>query len=193
VTDFSSFPSIVLHGSARLFRIHQAINGPAFFGSTGAWRFDPPAADRGKYGVCYLATNPLGPYVEVFGRIGTVPAGEVAVRRLTECEMGDDLRLADLTDRSVVGRFGITGDYSMGADYSPAQALSAELFAAGFDGISYRLRHDPEMQLNGVALFGAPGEQPGRLCDVITTEIPPSLIKSGESYGIRVIGYAPLP
>ena len=62
----------------------------------------------------------------------------------------------------MLGDFGVTASHSTGTDYAPAQELAAELFDAGIGGVLYRVRHDPAMILEAVALFGDPGEGPDR-------------------------------
>jgi hypothetical protein len=83
----------------------------------------------------------------------------ITARVLTVIAPTVELRLADMTDRSVLGRFGIAGDVSAGADYAPTQEWSLRLWDAGFDGIYYAARHDPQFTERSVALFGAPGDQ----------------------------------
>ena len=41
----------------------------------------------------------------------------------------------------------------MGSDYSQSQLLSSRLFDNCFDGIAYRVKRDPLMELEAVALF----------------------------------------
>ena len=56
---------------------------------------------------------------------------------------------------------------------------------AGFDGVRYRLRHDPSAQLLGFAVFGAAGEAsfPFR-----SSAIPGTLVRQAERhFGVRVL------
>jgi hypothetical protein len=191
--DWSTFPSFGLEESTELFRIHQEHLHPAWFNNDGGWRFDPPPTHRTKFGSCYLGLEPLSSYVEVFGRIGTVPEGEVSKRALSSLTSLGTFAIADLTDRTVLGLYKVTAAHSTGTDYEPAQKLAADLYDAGFDGIRYRVSHDPAMKLEAIAVFGEPGETPGRLSSPKTSPIPRSLIVEGEAFSIFVNPSALLP
>src|SRR4051794_31484697 len=71
---------------------------------------------------------------------------------------GADLQLADLTDRTVLGDFGVTAAHSAGSDYAPSQERAANLFDAGFDRVRYRVRHDPAMVRSGGRLRRTGGD-----------------------------------
>lgn len=193
MTDWSDFPSRGIGTSTPLFRIHQHYLHPAWFNTDGSWRFDPPPSHRDRFGVCYLGVEPLAAYVEVFGRIRAVPQVEVDRRRVSELTVAHRVDVADLTDRTVLGDFEITAAHSTGTDYGPAQELASLLFDAGLDGVLYRVRHDPAMTLEGIALFGEPGETPGRFNSRKTGRIPDSLIEAGRQFHIDVLPTAPLP
>lgn len=105
-------------------------------------------------------------------------------RRISETIGARDLRLADLSHRSVLGRFGVTAAHSTGTDYTPSQELSSRLHNAGYDGIVYRVRHDPQMQLEAVAVFA---RQPTPLNWHDPQPIPNSLVQQGLRFGIRVL------
>jgi hypothetical protein len=193
MTDWTTFPSRRIGPSTSLFRIHQEIFHPAWFNSDGSWRFDPLPAYRTRFGTCYLGLEPLSSYVEVFGRIRAVPETEIERRVLSMLAPVADLSIADLTNRTVLGDFGVTATHSTGGDYGPAQTLAVNLFDAGFDGILYRVRHDPAMELEAVALFGEPGETPTRLSPPKTGPIPPYLIDAGREFHIEVVPSIALP
>lgn len=191
MTDVESFPTTTIPRDPPLHRIHRRANHPAYFSSGGDWRFDPPASHRLRYGVCYLGLAPMTAFVEVFGRQRANPRSAVDARRLSSLTPTADLVVADLTHRSVVGAFGVTAAVSTGWDYGPAQALSARLFDAGFAGVRYRVSHDPSMTLEGIGLFGPPGQHPGRFATVATEPIPEDLVEEGRSiYGIEVLADA---
>ena len=193
MTDWGAFPSRPIDTATPLFRIHQHQLHPAWFSTGGSWRFDPPPSHRDRFGVCYLGLDPLAAYVEVFGRIRVVPRVEFEHRRvsqLTVCRVAD---VADLTDRAVLGEFGITAAHSMGRDYRPAQDVAGHRFEAGFDGVAYRVRHDPAMKLEAVALFGEPGETPNRFNAPKTSPIPDDLIAAGRQFRIEALPATPLP
>ena len=143
--------------------------------------------------MCYLGHEPLASYVEVFGRFRAVPKAELDRRCLSELTVRRVVEIADLTDRTVLGAFGITAAHSVGTDYEPAQELASRLFGAGFEGIVYRVRHDPAMELEAVALFGEPGETPDRFNPPKSSPIPQELIAAGQQFQIEVLPAAPLP
>lgn len=132
---WGAFPSRSINATTPLFRIHQNHLHPAWFNTDGSWRFDPPPSHRDRFGVCYLGLEPLSAYVEVFGRLRVVPQDEVDRRRLSELSVAHTVDIADLTDRTVLGEFGITAAHSTGTDYQPAQEVASNLFDAGFDGV----------------------------------------------------------
>ena len=193
MTDWGAFPSRRIGPTTPLFRIHQHHLHPAWFNTDGLSRFDPLQSHRERFGVCYLGLEPLAAYVEVFGRFRAVPQAEVDHRRLSELTVGRTADVADLTNRAVLGEFGITAAHSMGIEYGPAQELACGLFEAGFDGVVYRVRHDPAMMLESVALFGEPGETAGRFNPPKTIRIPESLFADARQFCIEVLPAAPLP
>jgi hypothetical protein len=193
VSNWSDFPARRIDTATPLFRIHQRHRHPAWFSTDGLGRFDPVPSHRDRFGVCYLGLDPLAPNVEVFGRIRAVPTAELDRRRLSELTVRHVVELADLTNRAVLGAFEITAAYSTGTDYGPAQDLASRLFEAGFDGVVYRVRHDPAMELEAVALFGEPGEAPDRFNPPKSRPIARELIAAGEQFRIEVLPAAPLP
>lgn len=193
MTDWASFPTREIDPATPLHRIHQTQLHPAWFNSDGSWRFDPPPSHRARFGVCYLGLDPLASYVEVFGRIRLVPQAEIDRRRHSELHVTRPIAVADLTDRSVLGAFGVTAAHSTGTDYTPAQDLSAHLFDAGLDGILYRVRHDPAMSLEAIALFGEPGGSPSRFEPAKPQPIADELIERGREFSIEVTPATRLP
>lgn len=191
---WTDFPTIVLDAGTAFYRVHLAAYHPAWFNNDGEWRFDPPPPDRHRFGICYLGLEPATSYVEVFGRFRLVTRAEADRRDLSELRIDRTVEVADLTDRTVLGDFGITASLSMGSDYATAQELSAAFFDAGLDGIRYRTRHNPQMTLEAIALFGEPGEHPERFASVKTTSpVPEWLIMSGSEFAINIVSSAPLP
>lgn len=152
--DYAGFPAHRLPAGDDLWSIHRAGQGPRWFSADGTQRFDPIAV--AGQGTCYLATGPLGAFVEAFRTPVVIDGGDVEARRIARAEMLQPLRLADLTARRAL-RFGVTAEHSAGADYGPSQALASDLLRAGFDGILWRLRHDLEQELLGAAVFGPAG------------------------------------
>jgi hypothetical protein len=193
MSSWGDFPIQSIDTTTPLFRIHRHGHHPAWFNTDGSGRFDPPATHRDRFGVCYLGLEPLSSYVEVFGRFRAVPQAEIDQRRLSELSIVRSIDVADLTNRTVLGDFGITAAHSTGTDYGPAQELASHLFDAGFDGVFHRVRHDPTMTLEAIALFGEPGETAGRVGTPKTIPIPAALTEAGRQFRIEVLPAAPLP
>ena len=195
MTRWEHFPARTLRNGTPLYRIHRHDRSAAYFSQSGAHRFDPPGTSRVRYGVCYLGLEPLTAYVEVFGRIGTIRDRDVTSKRLPTARANADIRLADLTDRSVLGRFSVTAAHSTAPDYGASQALSETLHKARFHGIVYRVRHDPSMELEAVALFDKPfaGREPIAITWSTPRHVPESLTADGLAFGIRLMPEIELP
>ena len=195
MTDWSSFPTTRVTPETRLWRVHGVDNHPAFFNSSDAWRFGPPPTRTDKFGTCYLGhEDPKSAYVEKYGSSGKITEEQRTRDCLSELAVPEPVDLADTTNRSVLGQFGVDASLSTGSDYGPAQELAANLFEAGLGGIRYRIRHDPKMELEAVALFGEPGEQPSRFRQpILTVSIPDWLVEQGREFDINVAPSEPLP
>ena len=194
MTDWTTFPTRRIAAETRMFRIHRADKHPAWFNTSGDWRFDPPATHRDAFGTCYVSLDPLASYVEVFGRFRAIPYAEVQHRSLSDLTANRGLDLGDVTVRTVIGDFGMSADVSVGVDYAKSQELAANLFEAGFDGVFYRIRHDPSLEFEGLAIFGEPGVTPARFDQIKTSAIPGALVENGRSsFHINVLHEAPLP
>lgn len=166
-TDLTEFPVQIVSAGASFFRVHRLTNGPIYFSSDGTGRFDPPRADRSRYGTCYLSQSPKGAYVEVFGNFRPIPEAYVDERACTEIELARDVVLADLSDPANIGNFGIGADLAVGTDYELCQKWSLALFESGhIDGIVYAARHDPSFGSVSVAIFGS-------MTDLTRTLTPP--------------------
>lgn len=134
-------------------RLHPANRDPLFFGSTGRNRFDDPL---GRYGVLYVAEEPAGAFIEVFGfgvagGVSTVRESQLVERALASIEVTRPLRLVDLTGPGLA-QIGATNELTAGA-HPPAQRWSRALWShpSKPDGLLYRARHDPSCL--SVALF----------------------------------------
>lgn len=104
-----------------------------------------------------MSTHPVGAALEVFGRLSYLPQREIDDRVLATMFMESDLRLADMTHPSVVGRFGLTAEVSTGeetATYPRTQLWALRLREAGFSGVHYAARHDPSLGSRSIAIFG---------------------------------------
>jgi hypothetical protein len=101
-----------------------------------------------------------------------IPEAEVDARLLTTLSVPKRATLADCTTTKA-RRFGITGAINTQPDYTRTREWAAAFVQAGFDGIRYRLSHDPAQRQLGVALFGSAGEQdfPVRATGAIGAEV----------------------
>ena len=153
------FPEVWLDTTTVLYRVHREHREPEHFGTSGDMRFDPPLSHRTRFGTCYVAEIELACVLEVFGSIGVISQTELDIRRTTTLQVAHRTRLADLTARSILGQFRLDGSLHTGMDRTATQQFAAERHEEGFDGILYKIRHDPALRLAGIALFGEPGTQ----------------------------------
>lgn len=171
------FPQYVVAPGRALFRIHGSRFGPWYFRSDGLFRFD--LIDRPGWGTCYFAEDPLGAFVEVLQgfRNVSLPRAELQARALYRYAVEHTLVLADVTQQAA-GRFGLDISISGGspAGYDASQSFARDAFDAGFAGIRYRVRHDLEQKLTGIALFGPDGAQPNDLLTGDVTELDEHLM-----------------
>lgn len=139
-------------GTKDLWRIHAAEIAPWFFDTGPEGRFNLPDA-----GTCYLAEEPLGAFVEKFGRLlrpgGVIPELLVNAQRLSRLRP-PRVNVVDLTDPRVLGLVGLTAAIHSTTDYALTQGWAKALRNAGYEGIRYKARHDPRGQLVSIALFG---------------------------------------
>ena len=137
----------------QFFRIHHRDRAPWWFSNDGSGRFDLSGGD----GTCYLAETPVGAFIEVF-RDPVIAEAEVDARLLANLSTRKRSTVADCT---VTGarRFGITAAIHTQPNYELARAWAQAFAHAGFDGIRYRVSHDPSQRELGVALFGPAREQ----------------------------------
>ena len=190
--DWTTFPVIQISTGSRLFRIHISKNYPIWFCNDTYHRFDPPQSNRHLYGVCYFGFEPLASLIETFGKIGYIAEREINQRSLSVIQTKRLLNIADTTDRTILGRFRLTAEIATGSDYKEPQWLSWKLYEAGFDGIKYRVRHDPKMELEALAVFGEPGENRERFTIFNTEPIPNSHIAEVAEFGFKTIPTANL-
>ncbi|NOX23696.1 MAG: RES domain-containing protein [Actinobacteria bacterium] len=154
--DLADFPAVTLRSNQRFFRCSRSSNGPWWFASTGAGRFDLNA----PRGTCYLATDPVMAVVEALGptagnRLVTPEWLEQRTVRLLR--LPRPVRVANATDRAANG-FGVTLEISTIVPYAIPRAWATALDDVGFGGIAYLLRHSSSPE-RGIALFGTAGER----------------------------------
>ena len=181
--DLGEFPVYYLQETEILARIHRADRQTCFYSSDGSGRFDLAA----PLGTCYVGDGPLASFVEVFREAAVVAESFVMTKELSLLRPRVQVRLADLAHpRS--RRCGVTGEVHTTTDYETTQAWAGALHRAGFDGVRYRVRHDPAQDLVGIALFGSAGVHDESLVTVTKSPIPASLIaEAWDRFGIVVL------
>jgi hypothetical protein len=147
------FPVWHVHGGTSLFRVTSSGHGPWWFSSDGAGRFDlfPPR------GTCYLADDEMGALLEVLGPVSVVSPGWAKRFSVWLLALPDQCSAADTTVRAARG-FGVTAELATMTPYDLPQRWAAAFAAAGYQGVRYRVRHDPGGS-RALALFGAAGER----------------------------------
>jgi hypothetical protein len=171
--NIKRFPRSTLRAGRPLWRIHLAEHGAWWFSFDGRNRFDPVAAPG--LGACYLASEPLAAFVEVFRTTLELAESDIESRRLSRVDFPRDLSLADMCSRRL-REFGLTAAVGASGDYDTPQSLASELAAAGYDGVRYHVRHDPSQNLLGVALFGTAGASAVGLPKPLSREIDEDLL-----------------
>lgn len=183
-SDLRGFPEVVLGPPVTLWRVHSHPE-PWHFASGGDGRFDL-ASPRGT---CYASDDRLGAFVEHLGPL-VAPGRAVSLqilrsRFLSSLTVEGRLRLADLTAREALGRFGVTAEVGAAVDYAQTREWAEALAEAGFAGMRYAARHDPSGKLRSVALFGKPGARPPGKAS--TEPLPPAfIVEAAVAFGITV-------
>lgn len=180
--DLPELPSTKL-GTKPLWRIHAADVAPWYFDAGPDGRFN-----LAESGTCYLAEEPIGAFVEKFGRLlrpgGVIPEPLIDAQRLSRLRR-PKAKVVDLTGPTVLGLIGLTAEIHSTSDYNLTQGWALDLQEAGYDGIRYKARHDPRGQLVSVALFGS--DKPPRSA-AKTTVIPVDLIhEASATFAITVL------
>lgn len=180
--DLPELPGAKL-GTKALWRIHAADVAPWFFDAGPDGRFNLDDS-----GTCYLAEEPIGAFVEKFGRLlrpgGVIPEPLVNTQQLSRLRP-PRARVVDLTDPSVLGLAGLTAEIHATTDYGLTQSWARALRDAGYAGIRYRARHDPRGQLVSIALFGP--DKPPRTA-AKTTAVPIDLVREASTtFAITVL------
>lgn len=138
-----------LHKGEILYRHHQTIHDPIFFGTTGNYRFDDPGCPSpGSFGVLYAGADPECCLLESCGTttgVPTVSGAYLAERQVARMELTEQLRLVDLVEPGGLTSIGADNRLTTGS-YKIAQQWSAALkrHPTKPDGIRYRSRHAPE-------------------------------------------------
>jgi hypothetical protein len=139
----------VVHEGEILYRHHQTLHDPIFFGTTGTNRFDDPECPSPRaFGVLYAGADPECCLLESCGSTTGVPAVTGAyldTRQISRIELTEDLRFVDLVMPGGLTSIGADGRLFTGS-HKIAQHWSAALkkHPTKPDGIRYRSRHAPE-------------------------------------------------
>jgi hypothetical protein len=139
----------VVHKGEGLYRHHQSIHDPIFFGMTGRYRFDDPdCPSAGSFGVLYAGADPECCLLESCGSTTGVPAvsgAYLSARQIARLQLTQDLRFIDLVEPGGLTSIGADSRLVTGS-YIVAQQWSAALKKHPIkpDGIRYRSRHAPE-------------------------------------------------
>lgn len=139
----------ILRKGEIVYRHHQSIHDPIFFGTTGNYRFDDPnCPEPGSFGVLYAGADPECCLLESCGATTGVPAVSGAyldARQIARMELTEEIRFIDLVEPGGLTSIGADGRLGTGS-YRIAQQWSAALkrHPSKPDGIRYRSRHAPE-------------------------------------------------
>ena len=83
-----------------LYRHHQSINDPIYFGTSGNYRFDDPdCASGASFGVLYAGADAHCCFIESCGSTTGVPAvseAYLAAREIAKIQVTEELRFIDL-------------------------------------------------------------------------------------------------
>jgi hypothetical protein len=131
-----------------LYRHHQSVHDPIYFGMSGNYRFDDPdSPTRASFGVLYAGGDTHCCFIESCGSTTGVPAVSGAyldAREIARLELTEELRFIDLASSGGLTRLGadarlVTGSYKVAQRWSAA----LRLHPSKPDGIRYLSRHDP--------------------------------------------------
>jgi hypothetical protein len=129
-----------------LYRHHQKIHDPVYFGTKAEYRFDDPdCPTKACFGVLYAGADPECCLLESCGKTTGVPAVSAAyldARAIASMELTASLRFIDLVSDGGLANIGADGRLATGS-YTVAQRWSAALkkHPCKPDGIRYRSRH----------------------------------------------------
>lgn len=187
--DLTDLPTFTLGFGTEIYRVHRADREPWFFDDGDEGRFNLPVG-MGT-GTCSFAADPVGGFLEVFGRMTLVSEEDVAKRGMYHAAVNKELVLADFCAPDA-GKFGINGEIHTTIDYAITRAWAIAVQVAGLDGIRYLTRSDPQMNQQGYAIFGPAG--PHHATDIAigdSGDIEQSVLEDAENYGVTVL--PPLP
>jgi hypothetical protein len=131
-----------------LYRHHQSVHDPIYFGMSGNYRFDDPDCPTGaSFGVLYTGGDTHCCFIESCGSttgVPTVSGAYLDAREIARLELTEELMFIDLVNSGGLTRLGadarlVTGSYKIAQRWSAA----LRLHPSKPDGIRYPSRHDP--------------------------------------------------
>lgn len=159
-SDYRRFPYRTFKAGSRWYRQHNITVGPWWFSSSMEGRFDLPAPN----GTCYLASTReaatrerIGPDIAAKGRVAISVLKDRVVSALA---LPQGVRAANLDSDRAMDRYRVTGELTVMTPHEMTQAWAVALHAAGFGGVSGRLRFTVSPHHHGLALFGDGGPRP---------------------------------
>lgn len=184
--ELADFPARQAAADYPYARIHHDRHEAEWFCDKGDCRFDLPLGSGS--GTCYLAGHPLGAFVEKFGRLRMIPRSLVDQHSLATMRLASPVRVADLTDRRILGRWHLSAELWAGDDYPGSQLWAHRLHQAGFAGVWYSAAHDVRGELHSLALFGKAGYEPDTLLLYSDDPVPQALIDDAAmAFGLEVL------
>src|SRR5262245_48607030 len=126
----------------------------------------------------------MGALLEVLGPVAVVSAAWAKRFGIWQLGLPDQCSAADTTVRAARG-FGVTAELATVTPYDLPQRWAAAFAAAGYQGVRYRVRHDPGGS-RALALFGAAGERkrwPRGRCHDVDDEV---LVRLADQTGLRI-------
>lgn len=106
--------------------MHRADHDAPHYSRDGTGRFDPLLDLTSEFGTCYAALEPIGAFIETAGRrVPYLTDRLVTERVLTQLHLEHRGTVADVTSRTVLGRYGLTATVSAGGDYAQTRPWPA--------------------------------------------------------------------
>lgn len=143
-SDFASREILFRDTAQNWIRIHEVLQNPIYFGTTGNNRFDAPHAE---FGVMYVGADLHCALVETYGRSHSkaITVSSLSDRGLAQIRTSRDLHLIDLAESGGLTRMGADSRLCSDRDYRLTYIWSKAIYnhPALVDGIFYRSCLDP--------------------------------------------------
>jgi hypothetical protein len=180
---------------AVLYRVHQVVHEPEWFGTSGGCRWDPPTEAAELFGTCYTGTDPLTAFIEAVAELPLLTQSVIDQRAMAHLHVAQDQRVADMTNPKIIGDWGLDRRISTGDAYDICQRWAHALRLAGFTAVFYEPRYDPRgRDQESIAFFGDPGYQPTQIFMIEDEPIPRPVVEEADQiFGLRVWPSTPLP